>query len=155
MRSKEELLLNTVYYSGKYFKDLNGGKYGNYRSAVKTIKVKGHFDEIYNYVEDNIHLWFGQVMPVQTAGLDEAMIERVISTAADAQKQAVRRSTGNGFCHYTGGDTEGDIIDITIIKGFWFLKTKVIIKLSGYAGYCKQLITIIEEKIKKQLMQDN
>ena len=151
MNAKKEILLNTVYYSGTYFKDLNGGKYGHYQNACKTIKVKGHFDEIYNYVEENIHLWIGQIVPCNTAGLSEEMAERLIATAADGQKKAVKKEIGKGYCHYTAADTEGDIIDITIIKGFLFFKTRTIIKANGYAGHCKQLLKTIEEKIKKKL----
>ena len=151
MSATKEILTNTVFYSGTYFKDLNGGKYGNYRNASKTIKVKGHFDEIYNYVEDNIHLWIGRVVDTSTVGLDEAMIERMSATADAAQKQAVMKQIGKSYCHYTACDKEGDVVDITIMKGFWFLKTRVVIKLRGYAGYCKHLIKIIEDKIKKQL----
>ena len=104
-----------------------------------------------NYVEDNVHLWIGRVMPLDTAGLDSAMVERMVATADSAQKKAVVKEIGTKFCHYTAADQEGDAVDITIIKGFWFIKTKIIVKLVGYAGYCKQFLKIIEDKIKKQL----
>ncbi|MBR1955272.1 MAG: hypothetical protein IKC58_04045 [Clostridia bacterium] len=151
MKATTEVLANTKYFSSSFFKDLNGGKYGAYRSASKTIKVKGKFEEIYNYVEDNVHLWIGRVMPLDTAGLDSAMVERMVATADSAQKKAVVKEIGTKFCHYTAADQEGDAVDITIIKGFWFIKTKIIVKLVGYAGYCKQFLKIIEDKIKKQL----
>lgn len=151
MGAKNEILSNAVYYSGSYFKDLNGGKYGNYRMASKTIKVKGRFNEIYNYIEDNVHLWIGRIATCETAGLSPDMLERVIATSNSAQKRAVKKEIGKGYCHYTAADTESDIVDITVVKGFLFFKTKIIVKVNGYAGYCKQLIKIIEEKIKKQL----
>ena len=151
MNVKKEILTNTVYYSGSYFKDLNGGKYGSYQTASKTIKVKGRYNEIYNYVEENIHLWIGRILACETAGLTPDMVERMRATCDDAQKKAVNKEIGKAYCHYTAGDTEGDIVDITIIKGILFFKTRTIIKLRGYAGYCKQLINIIQEKIQKQL----
>ena len=99
MNVKKEILTNTVYYSGSYFKDLNGGKYGSYQTASKTIKVKGRYNEIYNYVEENIHLWIGRISACETAGLTPDMVERIRATCDDAQKKAVNKEIGKAYCH--------------------------------------------------------
>lgn len=149
MKSIEEAIQSGVYYSGSYLKTINGNKYGNHRAAITTVKVSGKFEDIYNYIEESMPFWVGRLVATVPAATPE-LEERQQATADMAQKQALRKEIGKRCCHYTIADTEMDLCDVLIIKGFLFFKTKIIIKLTGYSGYCKQLAKILKEQIKKR-----
>ena len=150
MNAIKELSKNTVNYSGAYFKSINNGRYGNYQTAIKTFKVGGNFADIYNYVEENMHLWVGQVGGTQnTVGLSDEMIERIEAQLKQAQLGVVKKEIGKKFCRYSAA-VNGDICRVTIIKGFLFFKSRVVIELNGYAGYCKHFADILKTDILKK-----
>lgn len=123
MKTPEETLKNSIYYSTPLLKVIHGNECGKTFQLFDQLLLRGKYSDTRLRIEKQMKFWIGK--------------------NADLKK-----NTHKGFSLYSGRDyTEKDFF-VVKISGRWF-HSKVSVSLKGYGGYCDEVMSEILDFLKK------